>query len=76
MGLFSAFSQYIFNDCGPNRGFHSDFALPPHFNTVKIVIFPSKFWRLMKKCILAKMLCFVPKKAFSRESIRRFARIA
>ena len=27
MGLFSAFSHYIFNDCGPNRGFHSDFAL-------------------------------------------------
>ena len=33
-----------------NRGFHSDFALsPPHFNTVKIVIFPSKFWLLVKK---------------------------
>ena len=21
--------KYVFNDCGPNRGFHSDFALPP-----------------------------------------------
>ena len=29
MGLFSAFSYYVFNDCGPNRGFHSDFALSP-----------------------------------------------
>ena len=29
MGLFSAFSHYVFNDCGPNRGFHSDFALSP-----------------------------------------------
>ena len=29
MGLFSAFSHYIFNDCDPNRGFHSDFALSP-----------------------------------------------
>ena len=28
-GLFSAFSHYVFNDCGPNRGFHSDFALSP-----------------------------------------------
>ena len=27
MGLFSAFSHYVFNDCGRNRGFHSDFAL-------------------------------------------------
>ena len=27
MGLFSAFSHYVFSDCGPNRGFHSDFAL-------------------------------------------------
>ena len=31
MGLFSAFSHYVFNDCGPNRGFHSDFALFPPF---------------------------------------------
>ena len=29
MGSFSAFSRYVFNDCGPNRGFHSDFALSP-----------------------------------------------
>ena len=29
MGSFSAFSHYVFNDCGPNRGFHSDFALSP-----------------------------------------------
>ena len=29
IGLFSAFSHYVFNDCGPNRGFHSDFALSP-----------------------------------------------
>ena len=49
MGLFLAFSHYVFNDCGPNRGFHSDFALSPHFNTVKIVILPSKFWLLVKK---------------------------
>ena len=49
MGLFSAFSHYVFNDCGPNHGFRSDFALSPHFNTVKIVIFPSKFWLLVRK---------------------------
>ena len=29
MGLFSAFSHYVFNDCGPNHGFRSDFALSP-----------------------------------------------
>ena len=29
MGLFSAFSHYVFNDCGPNRGFYSDFDLSP-----------------------------------------------
>ena len=29
MGLFSAFSHNVFNDCGPNRGFHSDFAVSP-----------------------------------------------
>ena len=29
MGLFSAISHYVFNDCGANRGFHSDFALSP-----------------------------------------------
>ena len=29
MGLFSAFSHYVFNDCGPNRGFYSDFAPSP-----------------------------------------------
>ena len=29
MGVFSAFSHYVFNDCGPNRGLHSDFALSP-----------------------------------------------
>ena len=29
MGLFSAFSHYVFNDCGPNRGFSSDFDLSP-----------------------------------------------
>ena len=29
MGLFSAFSHYVFNGCGPNRGSHSDFALSP-----------------------------------------------
>ena len=27
MGLFSAFSHCVFNDCGPNLGFHSDFAV-------------------------------------------------
>ena len=45
MGLFSAFSHYVFNACGPNRGFHSF----PHFYTVKIVIFPSQFWPPVKK---------------------------
>ena len=40
MGLFSAFSHYVFNDCGPNRGFHSDFTLSPIFFTIKVVIFP------------------------------------
>ena len=29
MGSFAAFSHYVFNDCGLNRGFHSDFALSP-----------------------------------------------
>ena len=29
MDLFSAFPHYVFNDCGPKRGFHSDFALSP-----------------------------------------------
>ena len=29
IGSFSAFSHYVFNDCGLNRGFHSDFALSP-----------------------------------------------
>ena len=29
MGLFSTFSHYVFNDCGPNRGFYRDFALSP-----------------------------------------------
>ena len=29
MGLLSAFSHYVFNDCGPNRGFYSDFDLSP-----------------------------------------------
>ena len=29
MGLLSAFSHYVFNGCGPNRGFHSDLPFPP-----------------------------------------------
>ena len=29
MGLCSAFSHYVFNDCGPDRGFYCDFALSP-----------------------------------------------
>ena len=28
-GFISAFSHYVFSDCGPNPGFHSDFALSP-----------------------------------------------
>ena len=29
MDLFSAFSHYVFKDCGPNRGCRNDFALSP-----------------------------------------------
>ena len=49
MGLFSAFSHCVFNDCGPNPGFDSDLALSPILTPVKIVISPSKFWLLVKK---------------------------
>ena len=58
MGLFSAFSHYVFNDCGPNRGFHNDFRPFPHFNTVKIVICPSKFWLLVEKVNLGQDALF------------------
>ena len=49
IGLFSAFLHYVFKDCGPNRGFHSDFALSPILTPGKIVISPSKFWFVVKK---------------------------
>ena len=60
--------------------FHSDFRPFPHFNTVKIVIFPSKFWLLVKRRILAKMLCFVAlghkpsrqRRAFLAQNMHRF----
>ena len=29
VGLFLAFPHYVFNDCGPTRGFYSDFDLSP-----------------------------------------------
>ena len=47
IGVFT-FSHYVFNDCGPNRGFYSDFSLSPS-NTVKITILSSKCWLLVKK---------------------------
>ena len=62
MGLFSAFSHYVFNDCEAQIVVFIVISPFPHFNTVKIVIFPSKFWLLVKKWILAKMLCFELKK--------------
>ena len=76
-GLFALRFQWLW----PKSWFSLWFRSFPHFNPVKIVISPSKFWLLVKKWILAKMLCFVAfghkhgrqkKKPFWAQKLHRF----